>query len=133
MSDILGSGLSFPLGVDPRGALALSRGEDDIGQAIELILGTAPGEREMRPEFGCAVHDLVFDTIDALMIGKLEIAIRNALDRWEPRIDVQDLDFDLANVDDGQLAITITYTVRATNNQRNLVYPFYVIPEEETE
>jgi phage baseplate assembly protein W len=133
MSDILGSGLAFPLGVDPRGALALANGEDDIGQAIELILGTAPGEREMRPEFGCAVHDLVFDTIDAQMIGKLEIAIRNALDRWEPRIQVEDLDFDLANVDDGQLLITIVYRVRATNNQRNLVYPFYVIPEEETE
>ena len=120
MSDILGSGLAFPLGVDPRGALALSRGEDDIGQAIELILGTAPGEREMRPEFGCAVHDLV-------------TAIRNALDRWEPRIEVHDLDFDLSHVDDGQLVITITYRVRATNNQRNLVYPFYVIPEEEAE
>jgi phage baseplate assembly protein W len=133
MSDILGSGLSFPLGVDPRGALALAAGEDDIGQAIELILGTAPGEREMRPEFGCAVHDLVFDTIDAQMIGKLETAIRNALDRWEPRIDVEDLDFDLSQVNEGQLLITIVYRVRATNNQRNLVYPFYVIPEEETE
>jgi len=133
MSEILGSGLAFPLGVDPRGALALAGGEDDIGQAIELILGTAPGEREMRPEFGCAVHDLVFDTIDAQMIGKLETAIRNALDRWEPRIDVEGLDFDLGHVNDGQLIITITYRVRATNHQRNLVYPFYVIPEEESE
>ena len=133
MSDILGSGLAFPLGVDARGALALAGGEDDIEQAISLILGTAPGEREMRPEFGCAVHDLVFDTIDAAMIGKLETAIRAALDRWEPRIDVRSLDFDLASVDEGQLIITIGYTVRATNHQRNLVYPFYVIPEEESE
>ena len=133
MSEILGSGLAFPLGVDPRGALALARGGDDIGQAIELILGTAPGEREMRPEFGCAVHDLGFDTIDAQMIGKLETAIRAALDRWEPRIEVTGLDFDLSQVNDGQLVITISYRVRATNNQRNLVYPFYVIPEEETE
>src|SRR5262245_22587859 len=133
MSDILGSGLAFLFGVDLRGALALAAGEDDIGQAIELILGTAPGEREMRFEFGCAVHDLVFDTIDAQMIGKLETAICNALDRWEPRIDVEDFDFDLSHVNDGQLLITIVYRVRATNNQRNLVYPFYVIPEEETE
>ena len=133
MSEILGSGLAFPLQVDARGALSLAGGEDDIAQAIELILGTAPGEREMRPAFGCSVHDLVFDTIDAAMIGKLETAIRNALDRWEPRIDVQDLDFDLSNVNDGQLIITITYRVRATNHQRNLVYPFYVIPEEESE
>ena len=87
----------------------------------------------MRPEFGCAVHDLVFDTIDAAMIGKLEAAIRAALDRWEPRIDVEDLTFDLSGVDEGRLLIDIAYRVRSTNNQRNLVYPFYVIPEEESE
>ncbi len=133
MTEILGSGLAFPLQVDPRGALALARGEDDIDQAIALILGTAPGEREMRPEFGCAVHDLVFDTVDAQMIGKLETAIRNALDRWEPRIEIEDLEFDLSRVNDGQLLITISYRLRATNHQRNLVYPFYVIPEEESE
>ena len=73
----------------PRGALSLAGGEDDIAQAIALILATAPGERPMRPEFGCAVHDLVFDTIDAPMIGKIDTAIRGALDRWEPRIDVE--------------------------------------------
>ena len=133
MSEILGSGLAFPLQVDARGALSLAGGDDDIAQAIELILGTAPGEREMRPEFGCAVHDLVFDTIDAAMIGKLETAIRGALDRWEPRIDVDDLAFDLSEVEDGRLLITISYRIRTTNNQRNLVYPFYVIPEEESE
>jgi uncharacterized protein len=133
MSEILGSGLAFPLQVDARGALSLAAGEDDVEQAIGLILGTAPGEREMRPEFGCAVHDLVFDTIDAAMIGRLETAIRNALDRWEPRIDVEDLQFDLSGVAEGRLLITITYRLRATNNRRNLVYPFYVIPEEESE
>jgi phage baseplate assembly protein W len=133
MSEILGSGLAFPLQVDARGALSLAGGEDDIAQAIELILGTAPGEREMRPEFGCAVHDLVFDTIDAAMIGKLETAIRGALDRWEPRIEVDDLAFDLSAVAEGQLLITISYRIRSTNSQRNLVYPFYVIPEEESE
>lgn len=133
MSEILGSGLAFPLQVDARGALSLAAGEDDIAQAIELILGTAPGEREMRPEFGCAVHDLVFDTIDAAMIGKLETAIRNALDRWEPRIDVEDLAFDLSGVAEGQLLITISYRVRSTNDRRNLVHPFYVIPEEDAE
>jgi uncharacterized protein len=133
MSEILGSGLAFPLQVDARGALSLAAGDDDIAQAIELILGTAPGERDMRPEFGCAVHDLVFDTIDAAMIGKLETAIRAALDRWEPRIDVDDIAFDLSGAHDGQLLITIAYRVHSTNNQRNLVYPFYVIPEEESE
>jgi phage baseplate assembly protein W len=131
MSEILGSGLAFPLQVDARGALALAAGEDDIEQAIGLILGTAPGEREMRPEFGCAVHDLVFDTIDAAMIGRLETAIRTALDRWEPRIELMQIDFDLSEVAEGRLLITLDYRVRATNQQNNLVYPFYVIPEEE--
>jgi phage baseplate assembly protein W len=132
-SEILGSGVAFPLQVDARGGLALARAEEDIEQAIELILATAPGEREMRPEFGCAVHDLVFDTVDAAMIGKLETAIRGALDRWEPRIEVEDLQFDLGGVGDGRLLITIEYRIRATNHARNLVYPFYVIPEEDAE
>jgi uncharacterized protein len=133
MSSILGSGLAFPIGVDRRGSVALAHGEDDIEQAIGVILSTAPGERPMRPEFGCEVHDLIFDTIDAQMIGKMDTAIRNALDRWEPRIEVTDIDFDLSDMSEGQLAATIHYRVRATNAPRNLVYPFYVIPAEETE
>lgn len=131
MSGILGSGLAFPLQVDHRGALALTTGEDDIAQAIDLILGTAPGERPMRPEFGCEVHDFVFDTIDAAMIGRLDAAIRAALDRWEPRIEVGAIDFDLSHTSEGRLDITIAYRIRATNHERNLVYPFYVIPAEE--
>jgi uncharacterized protein len=133
VSSILGSGLAFPLGVDRRGSVALAHGEDDIEQAIGVILSTAPGERPMRPEFGCEVHDLIFDTIDAAMVGRMDTAVRNALDRWEPRIVVTGIDFDLSEVDEGRLISTITYTVRATNHQRNLVYPFYVIPAEETE
>ena len=133
MTEIIGSGLAFPLQVDRRGGIALARDEQDIDQAIMLILGTAPGERPMRPEFGCGVHDFVFDSIDAITVGRMEEAIRSALDRWEPRIDVDDLAFDLSSVAEGQLLITISYRVRSTNNERNLVYPFYVIPEEESE
>jgi phage baseplate assembly protein W len=131
MSDLIGSGLAFPLQADQRGVLALAHGVGDIEQAIRLILGTAPGERPMRPEFGCEVHDFVFDTIDAEMIGNVQIAVRRALDRWEPRIEVTALDFDLAEVDEGRLVITITYRVLATSRLYNLVYPFYVIPAEE--
>ena len=131
MSDIIGSGLAFPLSVDHRGGIALARGEDDIEQAIAVILGTAPGERPMRPEFGCEIHQLVFDTIDAEMIGKMDSAIRVALDRWEPRIDVVSLDFDLTGTAEGRLEIDIRYAVRATTREHNLVYPFYVIPAEE--
>jgi phage baseplate assembly protein W len=133
MSEVLGSGLAFPLSVDHRGAMAMASGETDIEQALAIILGTAPGERPMRPEFGCEVHDLVFDTIDAAMVGRMDTAIRAALDRWEPRVEVMAVDFDLGGVDDGRLDITIGYRIRATNHQRNLVYPFYVIPAEEGE
>jgi phage baseplate assembly protein W len=133
MAEILGTGLAFPLGVDWRGGLALAHDERDVEQAISIILSTAPGERPMRPEFGCGVHDYVFDIIDPSTLGHMEREIRNALDRWEPRIDVLDIDFDLETVPDGGLAITITYRLRATNDVRNLVYPFYVVPAEETE
>ena len=131
MSDIIGRGISFPLRVDRLGGLALSSGNADVQEAIDIILGTAPGERPMRPEFGCGVHDYVFDTIDASTIAKIEYEIRAALDRWEPRIEVLDIEPDLSRVDEGVLTVDITYSLVATNDIRNLVYPFYLIPEAE--
>ena len=133
MTEIIGSGLAFPLQVDRRGGIALAHDEQDIDQAIQLILGTAPGERPMRPEFGCGVHDFVFDTIDAGTVGRMEEAIRSALSRWEPRIEVRSVEFDVSQAVNGVLTIDIGFTVRATNTDRNLVYPFYVIPAEEME
>ena len=130
MTELLGTGLAFPLSVDRRGGIALASGETDVDQAIEIILSTAPGERPMRPEFGCGVHDFVFDTIDAATVGRLETEIRRALDRWEPRIVLEEVDFDLSAMADGRLLINIGYRLRATNHKRNLVYPFYVIPDE---
>jgi phage baseplate assembly protein W len=131
MADLIGSGIAFPLQADQRGVLALAHGVNDIEQAIGMILGTAPGERPMRPEFGCEVHDVVFDAIDAAMIGKVEQAVNRALGRWEPRIEVTSLDFDLNDVDRGVLTVTINYKVLSTSRLYNLVYPFYVIPAEE--
>jgi phage baseplate assembly protein W len=130
VSEILGSGLAFPIQVDHRGAIALASGHEDIDQAIRLILSTAPGERPMRPEFGCEIHDYLFDSLDANTVAKMEEAVRAALQRWEPRIEVQQVEFDLSDVGDGKLAFTVRYTVRATNHRRNLVYPFYLIPAE---
>ena len=123
MEEILGSGIAFPLQVDRRGGIALASDVTDVDQAIQLILGTAPGERPMRPEF---------DTIDAGTVARMETEIRSALDRWEPRIQVTDVEFDLDHTDRGELLIHISYRLRATNHMRNLVYPFYVIPAEET-
>jgi phage baseplate assembly protein W len=130
-SEIVGSGVAFPLQVNPRGGVALAGGEEDIDQALALILSTAPGERPMRPEFGCEVHDLIFDNIDAATVGKMDTAVRTALDRWEPRVEVTDVEFDLGRSADGQIVIDVTYRVRSTNHMRNLVYPFYVIPADE--
>ena len=132
-ADILGSGVAFPLRVDRRGGMALVRAEEDISEAITIILGTAPGERPMRPEFGCGIHNYIFETVDAYTIARLEQEIRIALDRWEPRIDVLDIDFGLDRVDHGEVVIEISYVVRTSNDIRNLVYPFYIIPAEESE
>jgi len=131
MRDQLGSGLAFPLGVDQRGAIALAEGETDIAQAISIILATAPGERPMRPEFGCAVHDHVFDVLDASAFGAIESAVRQAIERWEPRATVMDIDFDLDQQSEGCLNIVLTYEIPDVPGVRNLVHPFYVIPEEE--
>ncbi len=129
-TDILGRGIAFPLHVDRHGGLALASDEIDVEQAIRLILGTAPGERPMRPEFGCAVHDYIFDRIDADTLGRIDGAIRIALDRWEPRIEIEDIDFDTSAADDAQLGIQLSYRLRATNAVRNLVHPFYLVPAE---
>jgi hypothetical protein len=131
MTDVLGSGIAFPLGVDRRGGLGMAHAEVDVDQALRLILSTAPGERPMRPEFGCHVHDYLFDRIDAETIGRIERAIRFALDRWEPRVEIHDIEFDTSGALAGRLDVMITYRLRATNDIRNLVYPFYVIPAED--
>ena len=136
MAGILGSGLAFPLRVDARGGLALAHEDEDVREAISVILGTAPGERPMRPEFGCGIHDYVFESVDAYLVGRVEQEVRRALDRWEPRIDVVSVELSLEPSSEGGLVnelvvIDIAYQLRATSDVRNLVYPFYVIPAEE--
>jgi uncharacterized protein len=129
MTTVLGSGLAFPLGVDDRGRIALAHAEIDVEQAIVLILSTAPGERPMRPEFGCAVHDCVFDRIDADTLARIDRAVRVALDRWEPRVELEDVSFETRR--EGELIVHLRYRLRATNHVRNLVFPFYVVPAED--
>jgi phage baseplate assembly protein W len=129
MTPVLGSGLAFPLGVDDRGRIALARDEIDVEQAIGIILSTAPGERPMRPEFGCAVHDCVFERINAGTLARIDQAVRVALDRWEPRVDVADIVFETRRED--ELLVHLRYRLRATSDVRNLVFPFYVVPAEE--
>ena len=129
MTTVLGSGLAFPLGVDDRGRIALAREEIDVEQAIRIILSTAPGERPMRPEFGCAVHDCVFERIEADTLARIDKAVRVALDRWEPRINIEDIAFETRK--EGELLVHLRYRLRATNDVRNLGFQFYVVPAEE--
>jgi Bacteriophage baseplate protein W len=130
--DFLGRGLAFPLHTDATGSIALVGGEREVVESIRLILATAPGERPMRPEFGCAVHDLVFAPADAATAGQIAYEVRASLERWEPRITLTDVVVSFAEADRGTLLIDIKYTLRGTNDPRNLVFPFYVIPPHES-
>jgi phage baseplate assembly protein W len=125
----LGVGWGFPVTVyetgDKDGKIALAEYEESIYQAIWIILGTAKGERAMRPEFGCGIYDLVFETNSATTAGRIAQEVRDALLVFEPRMDVRDIQVQPQN--DGEvLLLSIDYEVRATNNVFNLVYPFYL-------
>ena len=122
----LGLGLAFPIAVTPGGALALASDEEKIAQSIELILGTAKGERLMRPDFGCGVHDQVFAPNDAATIGRIVDEVRRAVVAFEPRIDVLDVSAEFAPERPNLLLIRIDYRIRQNNAITNLVYPFFV-------
>jgi Bacteriophage baseplate protein W len=127
----IGNGWAFPLRVDATGGIALVGRDREITEAIRLILATAPGERPMRPEFGCGVHDYVFAPADENTAGRIAFEVRRALDRWEPRIDVTDVVVGFDDEDTGVLYIDVRYAIRGTNDPRNLVFPFYVIPSHD--
>ncbi|GAA4923797.1 GPW/gp25 family protein [Actinoplanes utahensis] len=127
----IGNGWAFPLRVDATGGIALVSREREIAEAIRLILATAPGERPMRPEFGCGVHEYVFAPADENTAGRIAFEVRRALDRWEPRIDVTDVVVGFDDEDAGVLYIDVRYAIRGTNDPRNLVFPFYVIPSHD--
>ena len=129
--DFLGRGWAFPVGVDSRGGIGMASGQADIEQSIRIILETAPGERVMRPEFGCGIHNLVFAPNSPTTAGLVAYHVQEALGRWEPRIEVEMVDVHPDQDRDAVLLIEIRYLVRKTNDRRNLVYPFYRIPEEE--
>jgi phage baseplate assembly protein W len=127
----LGQGLTWPLRVDSRGGLALAHGEREIEQAIQIILETAPGERVMRPEFGCRIHDLVFAPHDAATEGLAIHYVEEALERWEPRVTVQQVRVATDPARDGVLLIEIRYQIKNTHDERSIVHPFYLSGEEE--
>jgi len=124
--DWLGRGWAFPVNLDPlTGGIAFAEYEQDIRQSIQIILGTAPGERVMRPDFGCGIYELVFDVIDSAMLTRVETAVTQAMVTYEARIEVLSVRADPLYAADGLLLIEFDYRVRLTNQKDNLVYPFY--------
>ena len=124
--EFLGTGWKFAVNVDASRGIAVSQYEEDIKEAIWIILGTSKGERLMRPDFGCGIHNYVFASVNAVNLRLIENTVREALTLWEPRIEVLNVSTDTTGADNGKLIINIDYKVRATNTQFNLVYPFYL-------
>jgi phage baseplate assembly protein W len=129
-ADFIGAGWNFPLSVDATSRVALATQARDIEQAIEIILRTSPGERPMRPEFGCRVQDHLFSPTNATTAAAIASDVQAALDRWEPRIDVADVRVGFDQAELGTFYIDVVYVIRGDNDERNLVFPFYVIPDE---
>lgn len=128
--DFVGAGWSFPMGVDSTGGIALARGDQELVQAMRLILMTYPGERPMRPEFGSRLRDYVFRDATLQTAGELAQEVRTALLRWEPRVDIDRVDVTPDVTEQGLLYIDVAYTAKGTNDRRNLVFPFYTIPDD---
>ena len=121
----LGTGWRFPIQLDGRGAVATAEDEEKIRQSIHIILSTAKGERVMRPDFGCDIHEFVFASMDRTTCTMIESSVREALVMWEPRIDVESVRVSTERYEHGVLDIALTYRIRATNTEFNLVYPFH--------
>jgi phage baseplate assembly protein W len=125
----LGLGWAFPVSRTPQGEVALAAYEEDVRQAIVIILSTNHGERVMRPDFGAGLRALVFEPMTATTRSLVEHTVERALIEWEPRIDVLSVQASFDNDDPsrGRLLVDIQYRVRATNSFYNLVYPFYLL------
>jgi len=124
--DVIGVGVSFPVRLE-RGRLLFAGGILKIRQSIEVLLSTSVGERQMMPEYGCGIHDLLFQANSAALRGVVQGKVRDALTRWEPRIDVIDVRVDTPPEERNMLTIHVDYRIRADNSFYNLVYPFYLI------
>ncbi|MBE9519267.1 MAG: GPW/gp25 family protein [Bacteroidetes bacterium] len=126
IEDFLGKGWKFPVHVNKAGKIEMSAYENDIEEAIWIILSTAKGERAMRPDFGCGIFDYIFASMNTSTITMMEASVREALVLWEPRIDISNVDVAPDSEEEGKLHISIDYRVKNTNNRFNLVFPFYM-------
>jgi len=129
---LVGKGWNFPPKTDGRGGIALAADVPEIEQSLGVILGTGPGQRVMRPDFGCKIHDLAFAPINAHTLGLVQRYVEEAIGWWEPRVDLVDVDVqtDPSLRAVGKLIINIRYKIKNTEDERSLVYPFYTIADE---
>lgn len=129
---IVGRGWSFPLGIDSRGGITLNNEQNEIDQAIGIILSTAIGTRVMRPTFGCRLHELIFAPNNSETMAEARRYVEEALVMWEPRIQVKGVDVRADPEDESRarLLLEIRYEIKSTHDPRSLVHPFYLIPEE---
>ena len=125
-TDFLGTGWHFPVDVDETNAVETATAETDVRESIQLILGTSKGERVMRPDFGCGIHDFTFAAINTTTVTMIKTSVEEALIEWEPRIEVRNVDVSTEQLDAGRLLIDVEYLIRQTNVEGNLVYPFYL-------
>ena len=136
-NQLVGRGWRFPPRINEQGGIDLASDDEEIAEAIRIILSTAQGERVMRPDFGSRLHELHFAPINVETIALAGQYVKEALAIWEPRITLRDIVVhdpfatDLAYLTAyGCLAVEIHYTIKTTGDQRSLVYPFYLIPGE---
>jgi phage baseplate assembly protein W len=121
-----GTGWRFPIRVNPQGGLSYSSGEENIAESIWIILSTAQGERQMRPQFGCGMQEHVFAPNNAATFGNVSHFVRKALTQYEPRIDVLAVDVETPPGEANKVLIRVDYMIRSTNSYHNMVYPFFV-------
>ena len=132
-TSFIGRGWAFPPHINGRGGIAMISGTEEIEGAMRMILLTAPGERLMRPEFGCKIWDYVFHPLNADTVGLMVHAVEEALARWETRADVESVLIEPSPDDNAYAIVEIMYRVKETNDRRNLVVPFYEIGQETTQ
>ena len=131
VKSFLGRSLKFPLQINAVGGMAMSDGADNIDEGVRLIVGTAVGERVMRPQFGCRIHDYVFHPNSASTAGMVAFYVAEALNKWEPRVTDVRVSARPHDGEESMLVVEIKYKIRSTNVDKNMVYPFYLRREQD--
>jgi uncharacterized protein len=129
-TDFVGRGWSFPFDVTANGMIATAGGARKLEQAMTIVLSTYPGERPFRPAFGSRLRDFVYEAASDVVFARIEHEVRECLARWEPRTRVSSVTVRVEAGQENLLLIDIAYVIKGENDERNLVYPFYTIPEE---